>query len=168
MNPVGLTRAEESKGSQDLQQPTSAPPGVTRCVAALPPDGKMCGAAATCRIVWPDREAPNTPACAGCAERLALLGAVTRVAPGLVDREGQISTKDHPGQYSCLDKVHPDEPIFVLRANDPVAPTAVRLWAAQYWQQSGDPKKVAEARTIADAMEAWLRARSTARDGSGA
>ena len=68
-----------------------------------------------------------------------------------------MGTKNNPGKYDCHAKAHPDEPIFTLRANDPIAPTAVRLWADQYWQQGGDPEKVAEARACADAMEAWQR-----------
>lgn len=68
-----------------------------------------------------------------------------------------MSTKNNPGKFDCLSKVGPDEPIFVLRANDPIAPAAVRLWAAQYWQQGGDPAKVAEARACADAMEVWRK-----------
>jgi hypothetical protein len=51
-----------------------------------------------------------------------------------------------------------DEPTFTLRGSDPIAPAAVRLWAAQYWQQGGDLERVAEARAIADAMEVWLAA----------
>jgi len=31
----------------------------------------------------------------------------------------------------------------------------VRMWAAQKWQEHGNPEKIAEARDIADAMEAW-------------
>lgn len=57
----------------------------------------------------------------------------------------------------------PDEPTFTLRASDPVAPVALRLWAAQSWQQGVDPVRVAEARALADAMEAWNRARATAK-----
>ena len=48
-----------------------------------------------------------------------------------------------------------DEPVFVLRASDPIAPMAIRLWAAQSWQQGGDPEKIAKARAIAEAMEKW-------------
>ena len=50
-----------------------------------------------------------------------------------------------------------DEPTFTLRGSDPLAPVAIRLWAAQYWQQGGDLKKVAEARACADSMEAWRK-----------
>jgi hypothetical protein len=33
---------------------------------------------------------------------------------------------------SCLNRAASDEPIFVLRANDPVAPSIVRDWASRY------------------------------------
>lgn len=56
-----------------------------------------------------------------------------------------------------LGKLDKNEPIFVLRASDPVAPMAIRLWAAQSWQQHGDPQKIAEARALAEAMEKWHR-----------
>lgn len=36
---------------------------------------------------------------------------------------------------SCLNKAAPDEPVFVLRANDPSAPAIVREWAAIYRAQ---------------------------------
>lgn len=71
MNPVGLTRAEEEK-----EHPTTpaapqppAPAGTARCVATLPPDGKVCGAAATWLVVWQDPDAAKTPACTDCAKR---------------------------------------------------------------------------------------------------
>ena len=33
---------------------------------------------------------------------------------------------------SCLNKAHEDEPVFVLRANDPLAHDLVETWAEQY------------------------------------
>lgn len=69
---------------------------------------------------------------------------------------------------ACLAKVADDEPIFVLRAQDRLAPRAIREWAdraiEQYFIQRGsdnskvDPafhRKITEARALADAMEAW-------------
>jgi len=49
------------------------------------------------------------------------------------------------------------EPTFVLRASDPIAPVLVRMWAAQMWQDGASAEEVAEARKIADAMEAWRK-----------
>ena len=37
-------------------------------------------------------------------------------------------TLDDPN--SCLNKAKDNEPIFVLRANDPIAPLVVRIWAS--------------------------------------
>ena len=70
-----------------------------------------------------------------------------------------MGTKNNPGKFNCYAKAEPDEPIFVLRANDPIAPMVVRLWAAQYWQHGGEQEKVEEARAVADAMEKWQRER---------
>lgn len=69
---------------------------------------------------------------------------------------------------SCLNKAADDEPIFVLRANDPKAANAVRNWAAHYRleiMQAGEGiptqerhrkiLKWGEACRLADQMEAW-------------
>lgn len=55
---------------------------------------------------------------------------------------------------SCLNKAAPDEPVFVLRARDPLAAQAVRLWAAM---AAGvhEPEKCASALDIAVEMDAW-------------
>lgn len=72
-SPVGLTRAEEDA----LYKPeprlvVQAPPGAVTCRVVVPPDGKVCSAAATHRIVWPSRDGWDkpTPACSDCATRM--------------------------------------------------------------------------------------------------
>lgn len=75
---------------------------------------------------------------------------------------------------SCLNKAHDDEPIFVLRANDPVAAQVIRYWAILYTRQKHGENfeahgsaaltapqlnKMMEAHQCADDMEAW-RARN--------
>jgi hypothetical protein len=64
---------------------------------------------------------------------------------------------------ACLEKVEVDEPIFVLRAHDPMAPTLVRIWAER-WRlmhlgkgtyTAGRKVKVKEAIEQADAMDTW-------------
>jgi hypothetical protein len=58
---------------------------------------------------------------------------------------------------SCLEKAAPDEPIFVLRASDKLAPVVVRIWSllAATW---GTPfAKTSEARSCAQAMEDWQK-----------
>lgn len=55
---------------------------------------------------------------------------------------------------SCLNKAHPEEPIFVLRAKDPAAPATVRLWAAMA-VGIHEPEKLKEADMLASEMDAW-------------
>ncbi len=40
-----------------------------------------------------------------------------------------MGTKANPDEFDCYDKAADDEPMFVLRAKDPLAPILVRLWA---------------------------------------
>jgi hypothetical protein len=65
---------------------------------------------------------------------------------------------------SCLTSARDDEPIFVLRSNDELAPLVVRFWATQYFKlkmkQPGGmtPKqraKQAEALQLANMMPVW-------------
>ena len=70
--PVGLTRAEEALEQQqpEVRIVVKAPPGAAACRVGQAVSGVDCGAAATCRIVWPD--AATTPACGDCADRAQL------------------------------------------------------------------------------------------------
>jgi hypothetical protein len=54
-----------------------------------------------------------------------------------------------------LDRARDDEPIFVLRAQDRLAPDTVRHWAATAEKAGCGSAKVQEARDLADAMERW-------------
>jgi hypothetical protein len=56
---------------------------------------------------------------------------------------------------SCLQKAADDEPIFVLRAQDMLAPGLVRQWANQAKFKGCPPEKVLEAYELADRMERW-------------
>ena len=67
---------------------------------------------------------------------------------------------------SCLQKVGDDEPIFVLRAQDMLAPGIVRAWAIRLheWRCPAFPyhyfiecplPKVQEALALASQMERW-------------
>jgi hypothetical protein len=64
---------------------------------------------------------------------------------------------------SCLNKADDNEPLFVLRANDPLAPGLVAAWARDYIQAKGgwakmteaQRKKYAEAMDIAGNMRIW-------------
>ena len=60
---------------------------------------------------------------------------------------------------TCLQKAAEDEPIFVLRAKDKLAPSIVRRWAdlaeAASHPDSPTRDKVREARLFAKTMEGW-------------
>jgi hypothetical protein len=55
----------------------------------------------------------------------------------------------------CLQKAAEDEPIFVLRAQDMLAPAVVRQWANMAKDHGCSQEKVMEAYALADRMEAW-------------
>ena len=60
-----------------------------------------------------------------------------------------------------LDRIHPGEPVYVLRAQDLHAPAVIRHWA-DLAQQRGTPMtKVASARLVAQDMETWASANRT-------
>jgi hypothetical protein len=65
-----------------------------------------------------------------------------------------MGTKNNPGAYDCYAKAAPDEPMFVLLARDPLAPTLVRLWA-DLTVARAQPEKTAEAMQCARNMERW-------------
>jgi len=55
---------------------------------------------------------------------------------------------------SCLNKAAGDEPVFVLRAKDPLAAQTIRHWATMA-EGYHEPKKIKEAFELADAMDSW-------------
>lgn len=60
---------------------------------------------------------------------------------------------------SCLNKAGPDEPLFVLRAKDRLAPAVVRHWAEiSRWLGAHEEEKTDEAFALANAMIEWRRA----------
>jgi len=56
---------------------------------------------------------------------------------------------------ACYDKAALDEPLFVLRSTDSLAPEIVREWAYRAKAAGTPDEKVEEARRAADAMEDW-------------
>jgi hypothetical protein len=56
---------------------------------------------------------------------------------------------------SCLAKAGDAEPIFVLRAQDQLAPIVVRKWGQLAHQAGVSRDKVQGAYALADEMEAW-------------
>ena len=81
-----------------------------------------------------------------------------------------MATKNDPGEFDCYEKAGPNEPVFVLRARDPMAPGLVRDWARdyRYAKEAMNPhcdglmtdrqvRKYQEALRCATAMEDWAR-----------
>jgi len=55
----------------------------------------------------------------------------------------------------CLGKAKPDEPVFVFRAQDELAPEIVRDWADIVATHDPNSSKAHAASKLADEMEAW-------------
>ena len=61
---------------------------------------------------------------------------------------------------SGLNKARAEEPLFVLRAKDPLAPAVVRTWANNAEATGAhEPEKIAEARALADAAARGVHVR---------
>ena len=58
---------------------------------------------------------------------------------------------------SCLAKGADDEPIFVLRAQDLLAPAIVEFWCVAARAQGCSERRIEEARSTAEQMRAWAR-----------
>lgn len=78
-----------------------------------------------------------------------------------------MATKNNPGDFDCYAAAGPDEPIFILRANDVLAPSAVLYWAENYEWDMGrriparplsdkERRKIDEARQCAGEMVRWF------------
>lgn len=76
-----------------------------------------------------------------------------------------MSTKTDPGEFDCYAKLSDDEPYFVLRAKDPLAPLLVRMWADLWIDTRGmrDHPKALEAYECASSMEDWRRSQKQPR-----
>jgi len=66
-----------------------------------------------------------------------------------------MGSKNQPGAFDCYANAKPDEPMFVLLGRDRSAGLLVRLWANMREQSGEDPAKIANARKIADDLDAW-------------
>lgn len=55
----------------------------------------------------------------------------------------------------CIAKAADNEPVFVLRAQDKLAPMLVKLWADLAESRGAPAKKVADARFLAEMMHHW-------------
>lgn len=58
----------------------------------------------------------------------------------------------------CLGRARDDEPVFVLRAHDKLAPIQVMQWADMAASEGAPAEKVSEARMVAVSMLAWQAA----------
>lgn len=65
---------------------------------------------------------------------------------------------------SCINRAEDDEPVFVIRANDPLMPKVVQFWANEYQQMKltlsgvlseAQYQKFQEALQIADQAREW-------------
>ena len=56
---------------------------------------------------------------------------------------------------SCINKAAEDEPVFVLRGSDVLAPIVIRVWASMAKLLGASQQKVSGALTTADAMDRW-------------
>lgn len=64
---------------------------------------------------------------------------------------------DYDGIIDLTGRIPYDEPVFVLRAQDALAPELVRAWAERLEERGGASAMSAAARGWADEMEAWAR-----------
>jgi hypothetical protein len=56
----------------------------------------------------------------------------------------------------CLGKAADDEPLFILRAHDPAAPLAVRIWCnIARFLACHEAEKIADAEGLAMRMQTW-------------
>ena len=62
-------------------------------------------------------------------------------------------------KFDCYGKAGLDEPIFTLRANDPLAPELVREWVKRYSEsvRSSSLDKIEEALNCASLMDQWYK-----------
>ena len=58
---------------------------------------------------------------------------------------------------TCLAKAGDDEPIFVLRSTDRLAPALVHLWAELALAHGCGLGKVQEAKNLAEQMQRWAK-----------
>ena len=66
-----------------------------------------------------------------------------------------MGTKNNPGKFDCYAKADPDEPIFVLRGNDPTAAQTIQLWIRLNEFSGTSSEKIAEATRVIGEMRGW-------------
>lgn len=72
-----------------------------------------------------------------------------------------IKKRELNDEHSCFNKAAMDEPIFVLRASDVLAPMTIRIWAfllkTYKRDRDVDVSKALYAEILADAMETYAK-----------
>ena len=66
-----------------------------------------------------------------------------------------MSTKSRSNQFDCYDKIGPDEPFFILRAQDAEAADLVELWALRAKAAGCPLDKINEALATCEEMRRW-------------
>lgn len=66
-----------------------------------------------------------------------------------------MATKNNPGDFDCYEKLPPDEPYFLLRAQDVFAPVLVARWVVYAKEAGVNRAKIAEAERLIYDMERW-------------
>ncbi len=81
--------------------------------------------------------------------------------PHIVKVDGKTRSHDGIQDWEAPDSIDPiipdDEPVFVLRAMDALAPAVLHLWARSLWEHSGDQPLVDRVHKWADEMEDYAR-----------
>ncbi len=60
---------------------------------------------------------------------------------------------------SCINKAADNEPVFVLRANDPLASRVIRYWASLAPAGGHELSKAVEAMQVATLVDSWRLAK---------
>lgn len=71
--------------------------------------------------------------------------------------------KSEEAIHGCFAKAADDEPVFVLRAKDALAPSVVREWIYRAELNGVSRKKLAGAEELAQAMVEWAKAHGGAK-----
>jgi hypothetical protein len=89
------------------------------------------------------------------------LEAWTRLEAARYRSAGELDIKaEGPDGVGCLANAELDEPLFILRAKDPLAPMMVRIWAqVSHNSALHEAEKIEEALELAKQMETWRSAR---------
>jgi hypothetical protein len=66
-----------------------------------------------------------------------------------------IKSEELKSTTGCLAKAADDEPIFILRAQDKLAPVMLRMWAELAELHGAPTEKFQGAMVLADDMELW-------------